>query len=52
MNSMLDELPSPPDPKLYVCPCCKFSFSKVEGYIDHLQVMQARIEAALAAVKR
>lgn len=50
VNSMLDELPTSSDKRLYICPCCKFSFAKVEEYVGHLEKTKVRIEAAVATV--
>lgn len=36
--------------QFWVCPCCLFSFTKVDAYADHLRAMKARVEAALARV--
>ena len=47
MNSMLDEVKVPPDPKLFICPCCKFGFNTIETYLAHLNELAALGQIAI-----
>lgn len=50
--SMLDEVKVPAEPRPLSCPCCVLFFSTQQKFIDHLELMRARIDAALKTVKR
>lgn len=49
---MLDEVEIPEKkPRLWICACCKFSFTTVDAFGDHLIAMRAKIDAQLAEAK-
>ena len=50
MSGLLDEVQMSSDPRLYVCPCCKLSFSEVKKYANHLRWMKATIDEMLEKV--
>jgi len=50
-TSMLDEVQVPPEPWLFICPCCRFSFQELARYIAHCETMKATIDAALARAR-
>ncbi len=53
MASMLDEIEVPEKkPRLWICHCCKFSFTDVNKFADHLIVMKSRADAQLAEAKK
>ncbi len=49
---MLDEIkiPEEHEPKIWICPCCKFTFNKPDLYIAHLLNNRAIIDAALRKI--
>jgi len=49
--SMLDELQPPPQPKIYICPCCFLSFAYRSAFITHCEKMKVQIDAAIAKAK-
>lgn len=49
--SMLDEVVVPQDPKLFVCPCCKFSFRQATIYLTHLEAMKTLVQKAIDAAR-
>ena len=45
---MLDEVQVPAKaPRLYICPCCVFSFSEKAAFLTHCEQVKARIEEAI-----
>ncbi len=50
--SMLDEIEVPEKQLAHVCPCCMLDFIGLQKFIDHLELMKAKIDGALAKVKR
>ena len=50
--SMLDEVQMPEKPpRLWICPCCVFSFSKKAEFLAHCEQMKARIDEAIAKAR-
>jgi len=46
---MLDEVEVPKSPRLFICPCCIFSYRDHGKFIAHCEKMKAQIDAAMVA---
>lgn len=46
--SMIEEVQLPTEPKMWICPCCFFSFSELPKFVRHLELMKKLIDAAQA----
>jgi hypothetical protein len=49
---MIDEVQLPAEPRLYICPCCFFSFNELPKFIRHLELMKKLIDAAQAKAEK
>ncbi len=48
---MLEEVEVPPAQPMLVCPCCKFSFTKLEKFVEHCESMKKTIDDAVAKAR-